>query len=386
MKYLAGCFISAVLGTVLTLGWLNSEDRQFAHAQSQPQRREGPQFFGNRAATANNRRSQLLFNSDGMTNEEKINVSIYNKVNKGVVNITTKAEESFFLLEGTVEGSGSGCVLDKKGHILTNFHVVEDARKVSVTLYNGKTYAASPVGADPSNDLVVIKIDAPPEVLFPVEFGHSKTLKVGMRVYAIGNPFGLERSMTTGIVASLNRSLRAKNNRMIKSIIQIDAAINPGNSGGPLLDSHGRLIGLNTAIATRTGQSAGIGFAIPESLASRVVPQLIRHGKVIRPEIGISRVYEIQRGLLIAKLKPNGPADKAGLRGPKVTRSRRGVFVVEEIDRSAADLIIAVDGRKTTSADEFLDYIESKKIGDSVVLTILREGKQQRVTVTLGGK
>src|SRR5690606_38519378 len=163
------------------------------------------------------------------------------------------------------------------------------------------------------------------------------------RVFAIGNPFGLERTMTTGIISSLNRSLQIRGNRTVKSIIQIDAAVNPGNSGGPLLDTRGRLIGMNTAIPSRNGQSAGVGFAIPSNLITRVAPQLIRHGRVIRPEIGILRVYETDDGLLVARLTPGGPAERAGLRGPQITRSKRGPFVMERVDRSAGDLIIKVD-------------------------------------------
>jgi S1-C subfamily serine protease len=204
-----------------------------------------------------------------------------------------------------------------------------------------------------------------------------------MRVFAIGNPFGLERTLTTGIISSLNRSLTIRNNWTIKSIIQTDAAINPGSSGGPLLDSHGRLIGINTAIATTTGQSAGVGFAIPSSLVSRVIPQLLKHGRVIRPEIGITRVYQTEKGLLIAQMRPNGPAEKAGLHGPKILKSRRGPFVVERIDRSAADLIVGVDDEKIVTADDFLSYIDEKKPGEEVVLSIIRDGKKIRVAVPL---
>jgi S1-C subfamily serine protease len=319
-----------------------------------------------------------------VTAEEAINVAVYDRVNRSVVNITTKSGQNFLFLEGSSEGSGSGCVLDKQGHILTNFHVIEEARTASVTLYNGKSFEASLVGADPYSDLVVLKIDAPKELLHPVEVGDSRRLRVGMRVFAIGNPFGLERTMTTGIISSVNRSLKLRSNRTIRSIIQIDAAVNPGNSGGPLLDTRGRLIGINTAIATRTGQSAGVGFAIPASLIARVTPQLIKHGRVIRPEIGIRRVYETDNGLLIASLSPNGPAATAGLRGPRITRTRRGIFVIERLDRSAADLITAVDGKPVKTADDFLDQIESKKPGSRVTLTIIRGGKKENVRLTLG--
>jgi S1-C subfamily serine protease len=191
--------------------------------------------------------------------------------------------------------------------------------------------------------------------------------------------------MTTGIISSLNRSLQIRGNRTVKSIIQIDAAVNPGNSGGPLLDTRGRLIGMNTAIASRTGQSAGVGFAIPVNLITRVAPQLVKHGRVIRPEIGIQRVYETEKGLLVASLTPGGPAERAGLRGPQLVRSKRGPFVVERVDRSAADLIIEADGEKVTTADDFLGYIESKRIGETVELTVMRGQEKLRVEVTLGG-
>ncbi|MCH2201904.1 MAG: trypsin-like peptidase domain-containing protein [Fuerstiella sp.] len=326
------------------------------------------------------------YNSDGLTNEEAVNVFVYNRNNRGVVNITTRTvrNDRLFLFESSSEGAGSGAIIDKAGHILTNYHVIEDARQVKVTLYDGKTYVAALVGADPVNDTAVIKIDAPEDTLFPIDMGDSGELKVGMKVFAIGNPFGLERTMTTGIISSLNRSLQVTRDRSIKSIIQIDAAVNPGNSGGPLLDSHGRLIGVNTAIASRTGQSAGVGFAIPANLIARVVPQLIRHGRVIRPDVGIQVVYETDDGLLIIHLTPGGPADQAGLRGPRVTRKRRGPIVIERTDRSAADLIVAVDSLPSNSVDDFLGYIESKSPGDRVVLTVIRGSTELNIPVRLG--
>lgn len=323
---------------------------------------------------------------DGMTFEERIAVAVYENVNKSVVNINTKLVKAnaFFLFDGSSEGAGSGSVLDKAGHILTNYHVVEGASQVQVTTHDGKTHDAHFVGADPVNDVAVIKIDVPPEELFPVSVGDSGRMKVGMRVFAIGNPFGLERTLTTGIVSSLNRSLKIRENRTIKSIIQIDAAINPGSSGGPLLDSRGQLIGMNTAIASSTGQNSGVGFAIPSNLIDRIVGELIRHGKVIRPEIGIRHVYPTSKGLLIASLTPGGPAEAAGMRGPVVTRKRRGAFTYESLDRSAADLIVKVDSTPIKSADDFLGQIEAKKPGDEVAVTVLRDGKQQTFTIRLG--
>jgi S1-C subfamily serine protease len=325
-----------------------------------------------------------------LTPEERVNVAVYESVNRGVVNINTKGVrgESFFLFEIPSEGAGSGSVIDKSGHVVTNYHVIEGAREIQVTLFDGKSYQAELVGEDPSTDVAVIRIKAPASSLFPVVFGDSTRLKVGQRVFAIGNPFGLERTLTTGIISSLNRSLPSRNGRTIKSIIQIDAAINPGNSGGPLLDTQSRLIGMNTAIASRTGQNTGVGFAIPVTSIARVVPQLIQKGRVVRPEIGIARVYQTERGLLIATLSPGGPAEAAGLRGPRIVRERKrqGPFVYENqsIDRTAADLIVAVDGQRITSADEFLSAIESKRPGEEVALTIVREGHELQLRVKLG--
>lgn len=378
MKHFAGSLIAAFLASALTAWWLGGFADPILSAQDRHRRASAGPVEELTPETAR------LYDADGLTPEEAINVAVYEAVNRGVVNITSKTKgERFLMMELQSEGSGSGAVLDNAGHILTNFHVVQDAKEIQVTLFNGESYDAQIVGADPLNDLAVIRIEAPEDELFPVTLGDSRGLKVGMRVFAIGNPFGLERTLTTGIISSLNRSLQIRGNWTIKNIIQIDAAINPGSSGGPLLDSHGRLIGINTAIATTTGQSAGVGFAIPSSLVNRVIPQLMKFGHVIRPEIGITRVYQTDKGLLIAQLRQHGPAETAGLHGPKITRSRRGPFVMERVDRSAADLIVGVDDQKIVTADDFLSYIEEKKPGEEVVLTIIRDGKKLRVAVEL---
>lgn len=398
MKYAIGCFFSAVIGGLVVSALDAPSEGLIASSEAQvqpnltgpriipptPLKAAPPEVNANKTTPEH---ITELFNQRGLSPEEEINVSVYEKLNKSVVHITTKGTKSdgFFMLEYDTEGAGSGAIIDKAGHILTNYHVIEDAQQVNVTLFNGKSYQATFVGADAINDIAVIKIDEAPEVLFPVSMADSSKLKVGQRVFAIGNPFGLERTMTCGIISSLNRSLKLRGNRTIKSIIQIDAAVNPGNSGGPLLNSHGQLIGINTAIASNTGQSSGVGFAIPSNLVARVVPQLLTHGHMIHPEIGIQRVYETEQGLLIAKLTPGGPAEKAGLRGPKIVRQRRGLIAIERVDRGAADLIVAVDQKQIKSAADFLDYIESKKPGDTVVVTVLR-GKEQtptKVSVTL---
>ncbi|MGO9112141.1 MAG: S1C family serine protease [Thermoguttaceae bacterium] len=324
------------------------------------------------------------------TAEERVNIWVYEQVNRAVVNITTKGfqGERIFLIEVPSEGEGSGVVLDRQGHILTNFHVVDGARQIQVTLFDGNTYDARLIGQDSATDVAVLKIDAPPTTLFPVVLGNSTQLRVGQRVFAIGNPFGLERTMTTGIIASLDRLLPSRRSgRSLKSIIQIDAAINPGNSGGPLLDSHARMIGMNTAIASKTGESAGVGFAIPVSTISRIVPQLIHEGRVRRPETGIVSVAPTDQGLLIATLVPGGPAERAGLSGPKMVRKqkRQGPFVYtyQTLDRSAADMIIGVDGKRIKTADDFLDAIESKRAGEQVVISVVRGGQERQVPLVL---
>ena len=383
MRLVLGCLCSAVLGSMLTVWLLNAGGSSSVVAQAQAQERGG-----NPAAMPPVDRIRSLaaraFDQDGLTPEEAINIAVYETANRSVVNITAKSvkTERLIMVEQS-EGSGSGSIIDLDGHILTNHHVVAGAKEIAVSLFNGKTYDATLVGADPLNDVAVIRIDAPEDELFPVMLGDSRPLKVGMRVYALGNPFGLERTLTTGIISSLNRSLQIHGNWKIKSIIQIDAAINPGSSGGPLLDAHGRLIGINTAIATTSGQSSGVGFAIPVSMVSRVVPQLLKHGRVIRPESGIEKVYQTEKGLLVAEVRPNGPAEKAGLRGPKTTKQRRGPFTVTRQDRTAADLIVAIDDQKIVTAEDFLSYIEAKRPGDEIQLTVVREGRRLQVGLVL---
>lgn len=324
-----------------------------------------------------------------LTPDEQANVRVYEGVNRSVVNVNTKGTVAagLFLFEVPSEGAGSASVIDKQGHLLTNYHVVEGADEIEVLLYDGSAYDARLIGFDAATDVAVLRIDAPAELLEPVAFGTSANLLVGQRVFAIGNPFGLERTLTTGIISSLNRSLPTKSGRTIKSIIQTDAAINPGNSGGPLLDSQGLLIGMNTAIASRTGQSAGVSFAIPVGTLQRIVPQLILKGRVTRADVGIARVLLTDEGLLVAGLVPNGPAERAGVRGFKVVKERRrqGPFMAEftRIDRSRADTIVAVAGEPVQTVDDFLSAVETRQPGDRVLLTVTREGRRLDIPVVL---
>jgi S1-C subfamily serine protease len=388
-KYALCCLVSSLIGGMTVVCWYEGlpatqlAAQEFVRPAAQPPLTEPRQ-------TAHGPDVVERLPPDDLTPEERVNIAVYDRVNRGVVNINTKGvrAESFFFLEIPTEGMGSGSVLDKQGHILTNYHVVEGAREIEVSLFNGKSFPAQRIGEDASSDLAVIRIEAPPDMLHPLEIGDSTHLKVGQRAFAVGNPFGLERTLTTGVISSLNRSLPSRNHREMRSIIQIDAAVNPGSSGGPLLDSRGRLIGMTTAIASRTGQNTGVGFAIPAGTISRNLPQLINKGRVVRPDAGIAVVYQTEHGLLIAALAAGGPAERAGLRGPQIKRERKrqGPFVYEtqQVDRAAADLIVGVDGTSVSTADEFLSLIESHKPGEEVTLNVVRQGQEIVVRVVLG--
>jgi S1-C subfamily serine protease len=325
-----------------------------------------------------------------LTPEELANIRVYEVANQGVVNITTSSVQvdPFFGMRQLGQGSGSGSIIDRQGHILTNNHVIEDAQNIQVTLSNGETYQAELIGADVEYDMAVLKIDAPADRLVPIEMGRSDELRVGQKAYAVGNPFGLEGTLTTGIISSLNRSLPSRvQKRMMTSLIQTDAAMNPGNSGGPLLDSHARMIGMNVAIASKTGQSAGVGFAIPVNRVRRFVPDLIERGKVLRADHGIVEMAVSPNGLTVARVRPNGPADHAGLRGFRVTQQvrRQGPirYLDTQIDRDYADAIEAVDGVKVTTVEKFMEMMDRHSPGEKVTFTIVREGRRQEVAVTL---
>jgi S1-C subfamily serine protease len=316
--------------------------------------------------------------------DEQVNIRVYAAVNRSVVNITTSAEGSGFFGDETSSGTGSGFVIDKAGHILTNFHVVEGADTVQVTLADGESHDAEVVGKDASNDVAVLKVRVPADRLVPVALGDSSKLLVGQKVLALGNPFGLERTLTTGIISSLDRSLKAKNGRMIKGIIQTDAAINPGNSGGPLLNSRGEVIGMNTAILSQVGQSAGISFAVPIGAISRILRPLIEHGRVIRADLGLTRVYRRGDGLLVLGVAEGGPADRAGIRPIGVKLMRTGFGVIRRLDPETADVIIAIDGKPVKSVDDLLNEVEARAPGDQVTVTVVRGGREVEVVVTLG--
>lgn len=325
-----------------------------------------------------------------LTEDEKNNVAIYQKASPAVVNIiSTVITRDFFLNPVPREGSGSGSVIDADGYILTNNHVIKDARKMEVTLADGSKWPAALVGADPDNDLAVLKIDAPASRLKPLPWSDSQKLQVGQKVLAIGNPFGLGLTLTTGIISSLGRTIRSEVGTQIEEVIQTDASINPGNSGGPLLNSAGEMIGINTAILSPTGVSVGIGFAVPVNTARRIVPQLIAKGYVSYPYVGATvqplfpeivkmMNLKVDKGAMVVEVAPGGPADKAGLKG-----GTRQVQAGNILITVGGDVITHVDRKEVKGAEELIRAVREKNVGDTVVLKILRDGKTRELGITL---
>ena len=316
--------------------------------------------------------------TEGLLPDEINNIKINKKAAPMVVNVSSiKVSRSYF---GTVDepSGGSGFVWDESGYIVTNFHVVSDARKIYVSLHKDNTqYPAEIVGWSPRNDIAVLKIKAPVDKLHAVEVGHSSNLMVGQKAIALGNPFGLDHTLTTGIISALNRKIDGAGGVEIHGIIQTDASINPGNSGGPLMDSRGRLIGMNTAIISKSGSSAGLGFAVPVQTIKRIVPQLIEHGQEIRPTMGIAlepRV-NISRGIAIKQVMRNSPAAKAGLKG--MLRDSWGRLYI-------GDVIIKLDEHNVNSLSDLYHALDKYKIGDSVTITFFRNNKKFTTKVKLG--
>jgi len=342
-------------------------------------------FFGSSNSTGINTEAEprTVAPRGNLAEDERSTIDLFKQTSPSVVHITTLAVRqdhfSYNLLQ-IPQGTGTGFIWDKEGHIVTNFHVIQEADAAQVTMSDQLTWSARLVGAYPDKDLAVLIADIPQNQLRPVPLGSSHDLEVGQKVFAIGNPFGLDQSLTTGIISALGREIESVTRRPIKDMIQTDAAINPGNSGGPLLDSSGRLIGVNAAIYSPSGAYAGIGFAIPVDEVNRVVPQLIRHGKVTRPGLGVQVAPDqlVQQagltGVLIRSVAPNSPAAKAGLQGFR--RDERGQV-------HPGDLIIAVQGKKIDSLNQLLDELESHQVGSKVSVTILRDGREQIVPVTL---
>lgn len=322
----------------------------------------------------------------GTATEEQNNIEVYRALSPGVVFIhSTSYARDFFGFMEPQEGSGSGSILDQQGNILTNYHVIAGAQKLSVSMGGKKDYPAVVVGGDPDTDLAVIRLtEKPAGPLTVVPMGDSDKLVVGQKVLAIGNPFGLDRTLTTGVISGLQRPIRARNNRLIEGAIQTDASINPGNSGGPLLDSRGRMIGINSQILSPSGSSAGVGFAVPVSIAKRVVPQLLQNGAVRRPKLGISTrdVEKIRNqvdlpvadGVLIVQVQRGGGAAAAGLRGMQQT---------EMGDFELGDIIVGINNDKVGNSDDLFRVLDKHQIGETVQVHVWRNGRRVSVPVRL---
>ena len=313
--------------------------------------------------------------------EESHTIQIFERTAPSVVYIVNSALYRQLFSRNVYEvpqGAGSGFVWNPQGYIVTNFHVVYNADSLTVVLADQTEHQARVVGVDPDHDLAVVQIQVAKEKLTPIVVGSSHDLKVGQKVLAIGNPFGLDHTLTTGVVSALHRSIESMTRRTIENVIQTDAAINPGNSGGPLLDSGGRLIGVNTMIVSPSGAFSGIGFAVPVDTINDIVPQLIQHGKVTRAGIGVSLLPDslarrsVRRGVIIGKVAPGGPADRAGLRG--TTQGRSGQL---------GDVITALDGEPVDTGDDLFRLLGRHKAGDRVHLEILRDGQSREVIVSL---
>lgn len=320
---------------------------------------------------------------EGMTPEESHTIDLFEKAAPSVCYITTSVVRRDFWTRNVMEipqGSGSGFVWDRNGHVITNYHVIQGASKAQVTLADRSTWDAELVGSAPEKDLAVLKIKAPNSKMVPIPVGTSEDLRVGQAVYAIGNPFGLDQTLTTGIVSALGREIQTESGFPVRDAIQTDAAINPGNSGGPLLDSSGRLIGVNTAIYSPSGASAGIGFSIPVAVVRWAVPELIKFGKIMRPTIGaeLLETSDIKRnqleGPLVMDVVKGGPAASAGLRPTR--RDEYGRIVL-------GDIIMAMNNKRIATKEELILELENYQAGDEVTLTLLRDQREVKVKVRL---
>jgi S1-C subfamily serine protease len=319
---------------------------------------------------------------DKLGADEQSTIDVFSKFSRSVVHITsleTRRDRMTLDVTEIPQGTGSGFVWDLQGHIVTNFHVVQNGDRAAVTLNDNTTYAATIIGRAPDKDIAVLRIDAPPAKLLPLPIGQSSTLKVGQKVLAIGNPFGLDQTLTTGVVSGLGREIKSVTQRSISDVIQTDASINPGNSGGPLLDSSGRLIGINTAIYSPSGANAGIGFAVPVDTVNAIVPQLLKYGKLTRPGLGIKPVPDSNAtqvgidGVVIFTVIPGGAAEKAGLTG--VTRGPGAIML--------GDVIVKIDNIDVHGSNDLYKALDAHKVGDEVDVTVVNDDKRRNVKLTL---
>ena len=321
-----------------------------------------------------------------LAEDEKTTIKIFESVTPSVVYITTTSRVLDFWTRDITEiprGTGTGFIWDDQGHVVTNYHVVKGVRRAKVRLWDQRSFQAVLVGASPRHDVAVLRIDVPISAPHPVLIGTSRDLQVGQKVLAIGNPFGLDYSLTTGVISALNRTIRTEDKHEIEHLIQTDAAINPGNSGGPLIDSAGRVIGMNSAIFSPSGAFAGIGFAVPIDMINRVVPDLIAYGYYRRPSLGIRADDALSarllaelgvQGVLVLKVVPGSAADLAGLRGTEITRNG---------DLILGDIILAIGDQLVDSVAALVDALENHQIGDQVLLRIYRGGRIQQIPAVL---
>ena len=368
----------------------SSQKENFSQEQNGLQAQSGDSFSAapNDGSQFLQKQTQVSSQSVSYTEDERQNISVYQQFNEAVVNITTQVMGMNWFFEPIAEdgGSGSGSIIDARGYVITNVHVIEKAAKIYISLYDGSQYEGKVVGSDVESDIAVLKFDPPAGVVLKtIQFGDSEKLKVGQKVIAIGNPFGFERTLTTGIVSALGRPIKNSNNIIIRGMIQTDASINPGNSGGPLLDTAGNMIGINTMIYSSSGSNAGIGFAVPASTARRVVSDLLQYGKVRRGAIQASLVQmsraiadyarlDISYGILVSEVSSGGNAQKAGIKGGTQavrygnSRNARTFYI-------GGDIIVGIDGVQVSTYSDYYSMLENKRPGDTVTVTIRRNKK-----------
>lgn len=397
-------FFSTITTVIITAAAVLGAQKIFLSASRSQPKEAAPQSSDSASKNdaslpaATTLQSQTLVAAPAVTYtaDEQQNISVYQQFNEAVVNITTQVMGMNWFFEPIAEdgGSGSGSIIDSRGYVITNVHVIEKATKIYISLYDGSQYEGRVIGSDVESDIAVLKFDPPKDlVLKTIQFGDSEKLKVGQKVIAIGNPFGFERTLTTGIVSALGRPIKNSNNIIIRGMIQTDASINPGNSGGPLLDTAGNMIGINTMIYSSSGSNAGIGFAVPASTARRVVSDLLQYGKVRRGAIQASLVQmsraiadyarlDISQGILVSETTRGGNADKAGIKGGTQavrygnSRNARTFYI-------GGDIIVGIDGVQVATYSDYYSMLENKRPGDTVTVTIHRNKKNYDCKVVL---
>ncbi|MFW5712211.1 MAG: S1C family serine protease [Spirochaetota bacterium] len=398
------CFSAVAVGLLLLIGfgllelpWLQDDAKAEAEISAGGGSPDVADTINNtsfKLQTNTNRQLRQVSNGDTMlTDYERHNIDVYQRYNPAVVNINTETLSLNWFLEPVPQegGTGSGSIIDKRGYILTNYHVVKNAYKVFLNLYDGTQYEGEVIGKDPENDLAVVKFDPEGKELVTIPFGDSSNLRVGQMVLAIGNPFGYDRTLTTGIVSGLGRPVKTARNLVIRGMIQTDASINPGNSGGPLLNTNGEMVGINTMIYSPSGGSVGIGFAVPVDTARRIVPQLIEYGKVQRGWIEIVPVQlepsivrygnlSVRRGIMISKVARGGNADEAGLRGGD---QNNPVRYGRSIIYFGGDIIVEVDGTKVSTLADLFSALEDNMPGETVEVIAIRNGRRKSFRVEL---